>query len=723
VEQITDPASKATDYQHDDFGRLVKVTSPNTGVTLFLYDAGGNLVTRKEDLAGTPRTTSYSYDGLDRLTAIDLPSDPDWTFTYDGSATLNQKGRLSAVTNGIVTTEREYTDRGELALERTTIGGTSYAVAYSYDASGSPSSIQTPSAVTTAYAYSGGRPKTVTVTAGAEQQVVRNIAFGPFSGRTYAEFPPYDSGSGQNTVVSTRTYNLRGQVGTLQVIAPSSIVLDQSLDYAYTAGGAGPVDPGPNLDRVIDNRDAGESRFFFYDDLDRLWKATDLTGTPIQTYIYDANGNRTQESAPTGTTTYSYETATDRLAQASGAGAKHYANDAYGNRIWAGPVAYAGLSSHIYDEEMNRLVEVRDPVTQSVLAQYSYDAFGRRVRKITPSGTTLFFYDDADHLIESRSLAQTPNPTRTYVWLEDEPIGAVDQGAGPTRFTWIHTNHLGTPLAATSAPATGGAEVIWRASYAPFGQATVDEDPDGDLQTFTLDLRFPGQVYDAESGLAYNFFRTYDSATGRYLQADPIGQWNGVNLYGYVGNDPLGGIDPLGLFDPYQWTPPRVEGTLDFVQNYLASGRPVDLGESQLGDTYQNSPSVGSALGGFSASINRAAREAVKAACGRCTRGKKRITFGISDMLSTNVTTQPGLFSLGQSSGLRAGASCNVTVDCTTGVYSYICDAGLNLKDDFTDPLDGDRIIGRPFDLPRSTPYPITYSFKVRRSGGGAIPR
>jgi hypothetical protein len=157
----------------------------------------------------------------------------------------------------------------------------------------------------------------------------------------------------------------------------------------------------------------------------------------------------------------------------------------------------------------------------------------------------------------------------------------------------------------------------------------------------------------------------------------------------------------------------------------VAGGRvePVDLGESQLGDTYQNSPSVGSALGGFSASINRAAREAAKAACGRCTRGKKRITFGISDMLSTNVTTQPGLFSLGQSSGLRAGASCNVTVDCTTGVYSYICDAGLNLKDDFTDPLDGDRIIGRPFDLPGSTPYPITYSFKVRRSGGGAIPR
>ncbi len=49
VKLVTDPAGKATDHQHDDFGRLVKVTSPNTGVTLYLYDAAGNLVTRTEN--------------------------------------------------------------------------------------------------------------------------------------------------------------------------------------------------------------------------------------------------------------------------------------------------------------------------------------------------------------------------------------------------------------------------------------------------------------------------------------------------------------------------------------------------------------------------------------------------------------------------------------------------------------------------------------------------
>ncbi len=339
-------------------------------------------------MSGTPRTTTYAYDGLDRLALVDFPTDADWVFTYDASSALNQKGRLSFVTNGIVTTDREYSARGDLALERTTIGGASYAVAYGYDAGGNLVSVQAPSGVTASYAFSGGRPKTLTVTAGVDQQIVRNIAFAPFGGRTRAEFPPFNGGTGLNTVVSTRTYNLRGQVATLQVASPGGTVLDQSFDYAYTAGGAGPVDAGPNLDRVIDNRDANESRFYFYDPLDRLWKSTTLAGVPLYAYGYDANGNRTQEVAPGGTTNTGYEAATDRIAQATGANAKYFAHDVYGSRIWAGPSAYAGLPSHVYNE-LNRLVEVRDSTTQAVLGQYTYDAFGRRVRKITASGMTL----------------------------------------------------------------------------------------------------------------------------------------------------------------------------------------------------------------------------------------------------------------------------------------------------------------------------------------------
>ncbi len=70
-----------------------------------------------------------------------------------------------------------------------------------------------------------------------------------------------------------------------------------------------------------------------------------------------------------------YEPVTDRIAQATGANPKSYAHDVYGSRIWAGSSTYAGLPSQVYNE-LNRLVDVRNPINQAVLGQYAYDAFG-----------------------------------------------------------------------------------------------------------------------------------------------------------------------------------------------------------------------------------------------------------------------------------------------------------------------------------------------------------
>ena len=109
-----------------------------------------------------------------------------------------------------------------------------------------------------------------------------------------------------------------------------------------------------------------------------------------------------------------------------------------------------------------------------------------------------------------------------------------------TTLAYVHNDHLGTPQAMTD---EAGNE-IWRAIYDPFGKATVDV-----ASTVELNVRFPGQYYDAETGLHYNYFRYYDPETGRYITSDPLGIIEGqdLNLYAYVGNDPVNWIDPLGL--------------------------------------------------------------------------------------------------------------------------------------------------------------------------------
>jgi RHS repeat-associated protein len=97
------------------------------------------------------------------------------------------------------------------------------------------------------------------------------------------------------------------------------------------------------------------------------------------------------------------------------------------------------------------------------------------------------------------------------------------------------------------ADATG--TTVWRWDQAePFGNNPADEDPDGNSVAFDLPLRLPGQRFDAETALHYNYFRDYDPSLGRYGKSDPIGLDGGMNTYVYGDDRPVERSDFLGLF-------------------------------------------------------------------------------------------------------------------------------------------------------------------------------
>ncbi len=127
-------------------------------------------------------------------------------------------------------------------------------------------------------------------------------------------------------------------------------------------------------------------------------------------------------------------------------------------------------------------------------------------------------------------------PLAEYVWLGSTPIAFVQSEQN----YHVHVDHLGTPKVLTDA----SGQVGWRADYSPFGKASITS------QGPTFNLRFPGQYYDAETGLHYNWHRYYDPETGRYISSDPIGLAGGINTYAYALSNPVALTDPTGLRPP-----------------------------------------------------------------------------------------------------------------------------------------------------------------------------
>jgi RHS repeat-associated protein len=287
-----------------------------------------------------------------------------------------------------------------------------------------------------------------------------------------------------------------------------------------------------------------------YDVLDRLTSAT--TSAITDGWTYDANGNRLTQ---TGTTAITFTTSptSNQVTATSGGLVRTYSYDDAGN----------SLSNGAYSFTFNNRGRMASTSGGSTL--YLYNALGEMIEKSGTLGTTILMQDEAGHLIGEYT--STGGLIEETVWLGDIPVATLQpNGSGGVNIYYVHTDHLNTPRKVAR---TSDNSLEWRWDTDPFGTTAANQNPAG-LGTFVYNLRFPGQYYQAETGLNQNWNRDYDPLTDRYLEPDPSGLEQTGNLYVYAGGDPVDATDPFGLYTVAPGVPapsPVIQALLNCIES------------------------------------------------------------------------------------------------------------------------------------------------------------
>ncbi|WP_426286391.1 RHS repeat-associated core domain-containing protein [Luteibacter sp. E-22] len=500
---VFDPKALATAFLRNGLGDVLWQHSPDTGDTITTVDEAGRPT---RTVAADGREVRRTFDTLGRLIRAEYIDGSSDEYVYDvassecpaeaGFAT----GRLSSVAETSGSTVLCYDFAGRVVRKIQTTRGVRLEIGYTYTSAGRLAAVTLPDGRITRYARdtAGHISEVATSHVGRSSAVVASnvqwTSFGAIRGWT----------AGSRSL--DRTYDEEGYTKTVRDAKAGGL----SFELQWVA------------DNVNDVRVGSLALGAWHDLIDRLEHATEYD------YAYDPTGNRVRREKLFAPRKYTYAVDSHRLLSVNTT-AREYDEVGRTTRIGANEFVY-DVRGRMAQAKVNGVVEMN----------YAYNVFGQQTARYIANQVAISLYDEAGHWIGDYDAAG--QPIRQMVWLDDYPLAALDGDA----IYDIQSDHLGTPRAIVDRALD---KVVWNWSIIgeAFGDTKPNEDPDRDGKKYIFDLRFPGQRYDAVTGLFHNGFRDYDPASGRYIQSDPLGLAGGMSTYAYAGSRPYRNVDSLGL--------------------------------------------------------------------------------------------------------------------------------------------------------------------------------